>query len=221
MELESFLSFSVFTSEQIHSPNKHNFQEEFKEFWQANHAHQSTTLCLCERCIGKNPSETWSLQDAVAFQIGEWLDKRYSRSDFDIGLDPAFNFSSAALRQRQEILSTYASNDCLSMQRLLVSVTAQSSREHTTTSIEYDLEIHCESRARPRQATRTVIVETDSRKTPSNQIRHFSPHLETTHTASNQYGQSNDSSNGAKLQTKRTIIISEEYRRLRRSNRRR
>ena len=118
-ELDDFVPFRLFTSEQVHSPINRDLQQEFKTFWQKIHPHQSNTRCECESCLGKNSNEPWSLQDAVAHQLKLWLDKRFTRSSFDMGLDPAFSHSSLAQRQRQQNLTAYAANDCLSMATLV------------------------------------------------------------------------------------------------------
>ena len=118
-ELDDFVPFRLFTSEQVHSPINRDLQQEFKAFWQKIHPHQSNTRCECESCLGKNANEPWSLQDAVAHQLKLWLDKRFTRSSFDMGLDPAFSHSSLAQRQRQQNLTAYAANDCLSMSTLV------------------------------------------------------------------------------------------------------
>jgi hypothetical protein len=121
-ELDEFLSFRLFTREQINAPNNRDLQQEFKRYWQEEHPHQSIEYCQCETCIGKDPNESWSLQDAVANQLKRWLDKRHTRSTFDMGLDPAFQHSSSAKHQLQQKLTIYAANDCLSMAELIATM---------------------------------------------------------------------------------------------------
>ena len=86
-ELEHFFLFKLFTYDRIHTPNNQDLQE---DFWQETHVHRAITQCQCETSIGKNPSEPWSLQDAIARQLNQWLDKRLTRSIVDMRLDPTF-----------------------------------------------------------------------------------------------------------------------------------
>lgn len=124
-ELNEFVQFNLFTINQIHRAKNENLQELFKLYWQQCHPHTIGSDCQCEICIGKAPSSMWSLQDAVGHQINEWLDKRYTCSPFDIGLDPALDQFNEEQLQERLILATYAANDVLSMEKLLISMQEQ------------------------------------------------------------------------------------------------
>ena len=58
----------------------------------------------------------------VALLLNEWLHKRFSRSQFDMGLDVEFRHPTSALPHRQELLSKYAAKDCLAMQKILIAI---------------------------------------------------------------------------------------------------
>jgi hypothetical protein len=122
-ELDKFTRFELFSAEQIDLPENTNLQGLFQRYWQLKHPHgHDINQCSCETCIGMNSGDTWSLQDAVAFELHEWLDKRQTRSSFDIGLDQSlYRLNSAQLEQR-ELMSRYAADDCLSMEKLLISM---------------------------------------------------------------------------------------------------
>ncbi|CAF3051341.1 unnamed protein product [Rotaria sp. Silwood2] len=128
-ELFPFVNFKLFSHEQLHSITPINLQHQFKLFWNEQHQHHhriSTSdniledNCICEQCIGKKPSEPWSLQDSTAYLLKEYLPKILTREKFNIGLDPnLFNLDFEEKHYRQQ-LTTYALNDCLSMQRILI-----------------------------------------------------------------------------------------------------
>jgi hypothetical protein len=137
-ELEPFVEFNLFNTEQIYSPENENLQNIFKIYWQQSHKHESSNDCKCEECIGKKPNQTWKLLDAVAYQLNEWLDKRHTCSPFDIGLDPQLGQSHPNQFEYRNILTNYAANDVLSMEKLMIDM-----QEHppppelTQTSIEH------------------------------------------------------------------------------------
>ena len=157
-ELDEFLSFRLFTKEQLVASNSRDLQEEFKEFWHAHGdllpPHPNSTHSAYVR---KNRNESWSLQDAVAALLEEWLDKRHSRSPFDTGLDPAFRHPTAALRERQATLTAYAANDCLAMDKILVAMQEAHTISPTATT---------DTR---RHVTLLITAEADS-TTPSSQL---------------------------------------------------
>lgn len=121
-ELDHFVRFGLFDTEQIQTSDNQNLQLIFKKYWQNHHKHERKKDCKCEECIGKKSNESWSLQDAVAYQLNEWLDKRYTCSSFNIGLDPRLNMFGSQQTQLQTTLSNYAANDCLSMEKLMISI---------------------------------------------------------------------------------------------------
>ncbi|CAF4900774.1 unnamed protein product, partial [Rotaria sp. Silwood2] len=128
-ELFPFVNFQLFSHEQLHSITPINLQHQFKLFRneQRQHHHRISTSdnilednCICEQCIGKKPSELWSLQDSTAYLLKEYLPKTLTREKFNIGLDPnLFNLDFKEKHYRQQ-LTTYALNACLSMQRILI-----------------------------------------------------------------------------------------------------
>ncbi|CAF1496977.1 unnamed protein product [Adineta ricciae] len=112
-ELLPFTSFNLFTCTQISSIRSINLQDEFKSFWQAQHPHRDRTNetpdlaaieCICEQCIGKQRSESWSLQDAVARSLNEYLSKILTEEE----------------EQYRQALTTYALYDCLAIQRIII-----------------------------------------------------------------------------------------------------
>ena len=128
-ELIPFTNYQFFSIDQISHTQFINLQDSFKRYWQRNHPHHEPTAtssadfinkCLCEQCIGKEDSQLWSLQDAVAFELNEWLDKRSTLSDFDIGLDPQLASLTGIRKENRKRMTIYAADDCLSMERLLI-----------------------------------------------------------------------------------------------------
>ncbi|CAF3320430.1 unnamed protein product [Rotaria sp. Silwood2] len=67
-------------------------------------------------------TKTIYIWDAVVFQLNEWLDKRQSRSSFDIGLDTNIFHMNELEKQYRNQLTRYAVDDCLSMQRILINL---------------------------------------------------------------------------------------------------
>lgn len=121
-ELVNFKIFRLFSEEQCYLPNVRNLQNIFKYRWQQAHTHTSQSDCICEQCLNISSSDLWGLQDAVAFQLHEWLDKRLSVSSFHIGLDPNLFQINEREKIHRENLTSYAAADCLSMQRILISL---------------------------------------------------------------------------------------------------
>jgi hypothetical protein len=127
-ELYPFTKFKLFSRDQINTANIINLQEKFKIFWNQQHPSRSTcsrslttfTKCICEICIGKRPSELWSFQDCVAYLLNEYLSKTLENENFQIGLDPELFEVNPNEQHHRYLLSTYAKNDCLSMQRLII-----------------------------------------------------------------------------------------------------
>lgn len=126
-ELINFTEFKLFSREQIYLPENINVQGKFKNYWKDNYPHKPTlngltkdSHCKCESCLGIAPNNPWSLQNAMAYKLNIWLDKRYSRSQFNMGLDPQLkHLNSKELEHRQQ-MTNYAADDCLSMHQLLI-----------------------------------------------------------------------------------------------------
>ncbi|CAF3366360.1 unnamed protein product [Rotaria socialis] len=126
-ELEKFSKFNLFSLDQIYLSNNINLQNRFKNYWHEHHPHQSTLLstnndisCICEQCLDIQLNNPWSLQDAVAYQLHKWLDKRYTCSTFDIGLDSTLFHRNSNELEHRNVMINYAVNDCLSMHQLLI-----------------------------------------------------------------------------------------------------
>lgn len=127
-ELKTFINFNLFSSDQIHLSENINLQDDFKIYWNEHHPHItiSSTIndstCLCETCIGIQVNNPWSIQDATAYQLNQWLDKRLTRSPFNIGMDPKLvHLNSNELEYRQ-LISRYAAYDCDAIYQLIVSM---------------------------------------------------------------------------------------------------
>ena len=91
-ELYPFTAFRLFSHTQIDYLNPIDLQSQFKIFWQQQHPHRSstsistntsTTDCTCENCLGIRLS--WSLQNAVKFELNEYLSKQFTNEAFHIG----------------------------------------------------------------------------------------------------------------------------------------
>ena len=91
---------------------------------------------MCEKCIGKNPSESWSLQDCIAFLLNEYLPKTLSNKNFQIGLDPELFEISHNEQQHRNLLLTYAKNDCLSIQRLIIQMNKHKFNFNSTSKMQ-------------------------------------------------------------------------------------
>jgi len=61
-----------------------------------------------------------SLQDAVAFELRQWLDKRLTCQPFNIGLDPQLRRLNPREFQCRQSLYTYAANDCDAILRIII-----------------------------------------------------------------------------------------------------
>lgn len=130
-ELLPFTQFRLFTHDQVNSIKIIDLQEEFKSFWQQQHPHRRSIIenpdsleqeCRCETCIGKNLSELWSLQDAIAYSFQEYLPKVLTEGDFHMGLDDSLFENDQTQQEYRRALTKYAFNDCLSMQRIVISM---------------------------------------------------------------------------------------------------
>ncbi|CAF4250801.1 unnamed protein product, partial [Rotaria sordida] len=149
-ELTKFTEFNLFTYDQIYLSHNINLQGEFKLYWKKHHPHISTSStnnkkCICEACIGIQENNPWSIQDATGYELHKWLDKRHTRSPFDIGLDPKLIKLNSSELQYRQLITSYAANDCDAMYQLLISmniINQQSSQSLTIEEkINNDLEL--------------------------------------------------------------------------------
>ena len=175
-ELEPFVQFGLFTTQQITQPDNEDLQGIFKDYWRRCHPHKSTEDCKCEKCLGRKPDQKWKLLDAVAHQLNEWLDKRYTRSSFDIGLDPRLKRLRPEQMKYRTTLTNYAANDVLSMEQLMNSMEEQVSpseltRPSTTQTKETPPIIHQDVPELTEAMTITLLIHTSSSiVNPSHQL---------------------------------------------------
>ncbi|CAF1575156.1 unnamed protein product [Rotaria magnacalcarata] len=129
MELYPFIIFNLFTKEQVDRLKTINLQQQFKIFWNQQHPRHSsnpttsnilTNNCMCEECLNIGLLEFWSLQNAVKFELNQYLSKQFSTEKFNIGLDSNLHELESNNKHYRQQLTDYASNDCLAMQRLIV-----------------------------------------------------------------------------------------------------
>ena len=141
-ELIPFTRYELFTTNQIYLSYNVNVQKKFKKYWLDNYPHQSasssngTSTCRCRTCFGIEHDNLISIQDAVAFELNRWIDKRLTRQPFDIGLDPSLQYLNSGQTNYRQSLCVYAANDCDAIYQLIVS-TDIISEQHQ--SIEYPL----------------------------------------------------------------------------------
>ncbi|CAF4550160.1 unnamed protein product, partial [Rotaria sp. Silwood2] len=144
-ELIPFTTFGLFSKEQVNHMPSINVQNQFKIFWKQQHQHQSssTTInnCVCEKCLGKKSGDLWSLQDAVAYELEQYLSKQLTTEDFNIGLDSNLYHMNDEEKHYREQLTTYALHDCLSMHKIIINMKNKNFifSFETTKKIPYDL----------------------------------------------------------------------------------
>jgi len=121
-ELKKFIQFGLFNLQQIYSSTNRNIQKEFKLYWEKNYPHHEdpNEECQCKHCFSINHDNLLALQDAVAFELRQWLDKRLTIQSFNIGLDPKLKRLNPSELQYRKSLCTYAANDCDSIYRIII-----------------------------------------------------------------------------------------------------
>ena len=122
-ELEPFISFGLFDKQQISRSNHRNIQFEFKRYWEQRYPHDpKLTRVAMQKCFGINHDNAIALQDAVAFQLDQYLNKNSSREAFDIGLDKKLKCSRLNPEEIEYIerLANYAADDCDAIYQLIV-----------------------------------------------------------------------------------------------------
>ncbi|CAF2597574.1 unnamed protein product [Rotaria sp. Silwood2] len=132
----------------------------------------------------KRNSSNWRpWQDAVVYELNEWLDKRSTISYFNIGLDPQLFQLNFKEQQDRQNFTIYAANDCLSMQRLLMKMQIITITPTTTTitnkfnvnldDIEPissdDEQPESEQQPQPQQQSRHIALTNTNRITYENQ----------------------------------------------------
>jgi hypothetical protein len=126
-ELLKFTSYQLFTSNQIYLSRNINLQMKFKQYWNDNYPHQRTSssngpsTCKCKTCFGILHDNSLALQDAVAFELNRWMDKRLTCQPFDIGLDPHLQRLNDKQIEYRRSLCVYAANDCDAILQLIIS----------------------------------------------------------------------------------------------------
>ncbi|CAF4344618.1 unnamed protein product, partial [Rotaria sordida] len=73
-------------------------------------------------CTDIQENNPWSIQAATAYELHKWLDKRYTRSPFDIGLDPKLVKLNSNEFEYRQLITQYARNDCDAMYQLLIAM---------------------------------------------------------------------------------------------------
>lgn len=156
-ELEPFIKFKLFSLAQLNLANIVNLQNKFKIYWNEYHPHTTRSIstndqfiCDCETCLGINENNLWSLQDAMAYHLNRWLDKRQTISSFNIGLDPTLTQLDDDELQDREIMRKYAAYDCLSIHQLLISMDI-----HNTQRRSFNLPSQSSSTSIPTTTTTT------------------------------------------------------------------
>jgi len=157
IELNNFIQFGLFDERQINSPENRDLQQEFKLHWDRNYPHETNPgdgTCKCRNCFGIGHKPLISLQDVVAFQLNEYLNKEFTCENFMTGLDPklVINMNTNEYNHRKK-LSQYASNDCDSIFKIISSMNLvdEETRTQTTsnqlvieTIVHDDIEIEVE-----------------------------------------------------------------------------
>ncbi|CAF1418304.1 unnamed protein product [Adineta steineri] len=145
-ELDPFTTFELFKQEQFDNINIINLQLKFKQHWTQQHPHQKKSDeiindgCLCERCLGKEASHTWFLQDGILYSFEEYLPKELTCVKFNIGLDHnLFTMNSDELSYREK-LTKYAINDCIAMQRIIMNMKQNNFNFKIKNLFNYELE---------------------------------------------------------------------------------
>ncbi|CAF3648299.1 unnamed protein product [Rotaria sordida] len=113
-ELILFTNYKLFSEAQCHLANIQNLQNIFKTEWQKLHPHILSNKSSNE-LSNDLPNEFTNV-----YVKNEWVDKRPSASSFDIGLDTNLFHMNELEQQYRNQLTTYAANDYLSMQRILI-----------------------------------------------------------------------------------------------------
>jgi len=134
IELNNFIQFGLFDENQINSQENRDLQQEFKLYWDHNYPHETNLgngTCKCRNCFGIGHKSLISLQDVVAFQFNEYLNKEFTGENFMIGLDPklVINMNTNEYNHRKK-LSQYASNDCDSIFRIISNMNLVKSINH-------------------------------------------------------------------------------------------
>ncbi|CAF2775994.1 unnamed protein product [Rotaria sp. Silwood2] len=155
-ELIKFTRYQLFTSNQIYLSRNIHLQKEFKKYWSANYPHQptsssnGTSTCKCKTCFGISHDNLLALQDAVAFELHRWIDKRLTRQPFDIGLDPHLQHLNDKQMEYRQSLCNYAANDCDAIYQLIISTNIINDQDQDntissinppTTSTNYELQL--------------------------------------------------------------------------------
>ena len=141
-ELKPFIKFNLFSSNEINLENIFNLQQQFKNYWNEHHLHRPLSSsnnysnCLCEACLGIAPKEKWGLQKAVGYELNQWLDKRQSKSAFDIGLDPQMNYLNDEESNYRQRLTKYAADDCLAMEQIMINMNLMNNQPSSYSSAE-------------------------------------------------------------------------------------
>ena len=116
-ELASFLSCGLFFPAMIDEMCMIDVQDRFKGWYNKRYPHtcglpfsDDHISCICHHRPVKDSNHPWSLQKAVAWTFCQFLDKRYTKSNWSRPLDFGDGQSSAMI--------DYAASDCLAVTKL-------------------------------------------------------------------------------------------------------
>ena len=130
--------FSVDTITQI---NTINVQCRFKEWYNQRFPHtcslpisqDDSPLCTCSHRPMKNPSDSWSLQRAIAYTFHEFLDKSRTGSHWSYRLSRSnvhqYSKINNLVNQIHEHKIIYAVHDCLAVAKLMMVLELSWTRE--------------------------------------------------------------------------------------------
>jgi len=77
--------------------------------------------CKCKTCFGITHDNLLAIQDAVAFELHKWLDKRLTCNTYDIGLDYKLQKLNDKQIEHRKSLCKYAAHDCDAIFQLILS----------------------------------------------------------------------------------------------------
>ncbi|CAF4048227.1 unnamed protein product [Adineta steineri] len=147
-ELSKFKIYQLFQSIPVASLQFKNVQNLFKNWYNNTYKHNfnccmtafndidDDPYCTCAHRPYKDPSNTWSLQKAVAMIFQQFLDKSLTRNNWGQGLDNRlyhkiqfdginYNVTSILTREQEQIrlqLVKYAVHDCLAVTKLVLKI---------------------------------------------------------------------------------------------------
>ena len=136
-ELSRFAHYGLFELSALQCMSIVNVQDDFKRWYNGIFVHQChlspladdhpTCTCPCRPVKSKN--QPWSLQKAVAYTFGQFLDKTRTRSKWSRSLFQAEESQRWVVAE----LIRYAANDCLAATKLQMALERCFTKEHVKT----------------------------------------------------------------------------------------